>query len=41
MILESLLGCFEGEENLMVSAQSVIKENSKQLDLDSDHINLQ
>ncbi|XP_061368067.1 WPP domain-associated protein [Gastrolobium bilobum] len=36
ILLESLLGCFEAEENLMLSAQSEIKEHSKQLDLGSE-----
>ncbi|KAK7277317.1 hypothetical protein RIF29_18468 [Crotalaria pallida] len=36
ILLESLLGCFEAEENLMLSAQSEIKEHSKTLDLGSE-----
>jgi RNase P protein component len=36
ILLESLLSCFEAEENLMLSAQSEIKEHSKQLDLGSE-----
>ncbi|XP_058748992.1 WPP domain-associated protein-like [Vicia villosa] len=36
ILLESLLGCFEAEENLMLSAHSEIKEHSKQLDLGSE-----
>lgn len=34
--LESLLSCFEQEENLMLSARSEIKEHSKQLDFGSE-----
>ncbi|RHN52094.1 hypothetical protein MtrunA17_Chr6g0476631 [Medicago truncatula] len=36
ILLESLLSCFEAEENLMLSAHSEIKEHSKQLDLGSE-----
>ncbi|CAK8532452.1 unnamed protein product [Lathyrus sativus] len=36
ILLESLLGCFEAEENLMLSARSEINEHSKQLDLGSE-----
>ncbi|CAL5185032.1 unnamed protein product [Lathyrus oleraceus] len=36
ILLESLLGCFEVGENLMLSARSEIKEHSKQLDLGSE-----
>ncbi|CAL0333395.1 unnamed protein product [Lupinus luteus] len=36
ILLESLLGCFEAEENLMLSAKSEIKEHSKALDLGSE-----
>lgn len=36
VLLESLLSCFEAEENLMLSARSEIKEHSKQLDLGSE-----
>ncbi|KAJ1388806.1 putative WPP domain-associated protein [Sesbania bispinosa] len=36
ILLESLLSCFEAEENLMLSARSEIKEHSKQLDLGSE-----
>ncbi|OIW01454.1 hypothetical protein TanjilG_30928 [Lupinus angustifolius] len=36
ILLESLLGCFEAEENLMLSAKSEINEHSKTLDLGSE-----
>ncbi|KAI9075062.1 hypothetical protein K1719_042960 [Acacia pycnantha] len=36
ILLESLLNCFEVEENLMLSASSEIKEHSRQLDLGSE-----
>lgn len=36
ILLESLLSCFEAEENLMLSARCEIKEHSKQLDLGSE-----
>ncbi|KAF7811776.1 WPP domain-associated protein [Senna tora] len=36
ILLESLLTCFEAEENLMLSARSEIKEHSRQLDLGSE-----
>jgi len=36
ILLESLLSCFEEEENLMLSAHFEIKEHSKQLDLGSE-----
>ncbi|RDX74530.1 WPP domain-associated protein, partial [Mucuna pruriens] len=36
ILLESLLSCFEEEENLMLSAKCEIKEHSKQLDLGSE-----
>ncbi|WVZ15012.1 hypothetical protein V8G54_012578 [Vigna mungo] len=36
MLLESLLSCFEAEENLMLSAKCEIKEQCRQLDLGSE-----
>ncbi|XP_028804843.1 calponin homology domain-containing protein DDB_G0272472 [Neltuma alba] len=36
ILLESLLNCFQAEENLMLSAKSEIKEHSRQLDLGSE-----
>nr|KYP64502.1 WPP domain-associated protein [Cajanus cajan] len=36
ILLESLLSCFEAEENLMLSAKSEIKEQCRELDLGSE-----